>query len=606
MRTARTAVVVTAALVSLSLGGGTAHAAQTVAPTALPNDGTKTFTITGAPAKATEAVVLKLAGHPDISGTVSNPDAGALCSLGVADSDCGSSITVSVNLLSAFPGRYDVVRTQTPAGLGGSASTTTLPAALAVLSQPLFAASNPVAPAVRGQGASSRITVTGTGFAPGIVASFGPGTTVSDLAVGADGTSLTANVAVGPDAVIGARDVSLTSADGLSKTLPAGFAVSAQPVLTGIDPAKSTGKAAETVTGVRFTGDKLVGGGDFGLLIAGVDVKNVVVAPDGKSVTADLAVKSTSAAGPRTVRVTNNDGGRAVLNDAFTVVAPPAAPASVVAFPDDTVAYVTWTAPSTPGSGPVTGYRVTALPEISVDVTDPTKRAVAVPGLVNGKAYTFTVTAKNAEVGFGAGRAAGPVTPKYRTVLTSKASRATAVSGQSVTWSGVLTRGNGNLPIAGAPVNVVVRPQVGKASTKAVTTDAQGRWSISATTVYTTAVTASYAGSALEASVASVPVTTPTATKVTVSGPKSGGTTSISKPLVITGSVSPNKAGKSVGVYKVVGGTRQLVGTAKVAANGTYRASVKLARGDYLLMVAIGPTPGNTSASSPRFVVKRR
>ncbi|MCW2586628.1 MAG: hypothetical protein JWN55_2144, partial [Frankiales bacterium] len=250
--------------------------------------------------------------------------------------------------------------------------------------------------------------------------------------------------------------------------------------------------------------------------------------------------------------------------------------------------------------------RVTFLPEISVDVTDPTKRAVAVPGLVNGKAYTFTVTAKNAEVSFGAGRAAGPVTPKYRTVLTSKASRATAVSGQSVTWSGVLTRRNGNLPIGGAPVNVVVRPQVGKASTKAVTTDAQGRWSIAATTVYTTAVTASYAGSALEASVASVPVTTPTATKVTVSGPKSGGTTSISKPLVITGSVSPNKAGKSVGVYKLVGGTRQLVGTAKVAANGTYRASVKLARGDYLLLVAIGPTPGNTSASSPRFVVKRR
>ena len=57
--------------------------------------------------------------------------------------------------------------------------------------------------------------------------------------------------------------------------------------------------------------------------------------------------------------------------------------------------------PGTPGSGPTTGYRVTAT-----DVTNParggqtatgTASPVTVPGLTNGDAYTFTVTALSAD-----------------------------------------------------------------------------------------------------------------------------------------------------------------------------------------------------------------
>ncbi|MGW5433325.1 fibronectin type III domain-containing protein [Streptomyces sp. NPDC004059] len=73
----------------------------------------------------------------------------------------------------------------------------------------------------------------------------------------------------------------------------------------------------------------------------------------------------------------------------------PAAPSAVSASPGDTQASVAWTAPSDDGGSPVTGYTVTANPG-GTTVTTTGATSAVVPGLKNGTAYTFTVTATSA------------------------------------------------------------------------------------------------------------------------------------------------------------------------------------------------------------------
>jgi hypothetical protein len=93
----------------------------------------------------------------------------------------------------------------------------------------------------------------------------------------------------------------------------------------------------------------------------------------------------------------------------------PTAPTGVSAIAGNGSAMVTWTAPGTGGS-PVTRYTVTplagAIAQTPVTVTgSPPATAAAVPGLTNGTAYTFTVTATNA-IGTGpASAASSAVTP---------------------------------------------------------------------------------------------------------------------------------------------------------------------------------------------------
>ncbi len=93
---------------------------------------------------------------------------------------------------------------------------------------------------------------------------------------------------------------------------------------------------------------------------------------------------------------------------------PPGAPTGVVATPGDGRATVSWTPPSDSGSSPVREYRVTSIPEggscISMTLS------CIVGGLVNGRAYAFTVEARN-EQGWGAPSApSAAVTPQEPSV----------------------------------------------------------------------------------------------------------------------------------------------------------------------------------------------
>ena len=570
----------------------------TVTPSSGTNDGTKSFVLSGPAATSKEAVVLKLAGHPDITGTVSNPDAGTLCSLGISDSDCGTSITVSVPLLNAFPGHYDVVRTQTPSGLGGTSTTTTTAAAFQVLSKPSITS---ISPATRGQDSNSPITITGTGFGPDSVVTFGDGTTVSDVTLNST-TELVASVLVAPTAALGARDVTVTSADDLSSTKPGALTVAPKPTLTSVAPA--SGLRGESLTGVVLTGTGFASGSDFAVTIPGVAVSNAVVSPDGTTITANLAIANDAVSGNRTVQVTNADGGRVRLVNGFRVIAPPGAPALVAAIAADAKATVGWTLPADPGSSPITGWVVTpSNPSVAAVTLPASARQTVFTGLTNGAPISFSIHAKNDDAGNGPDKATTAVTPKLIPVLTLVANRTAAISGQSTTFYGYVRRLSTNAPLAGIQVKLHVAPGVGAAADKVLITDANGRYSYAQVLTYSTTVTASTVATADRVARTSV-VSVPVGTKITVSSPTSGAV--VGSPFTVRGSVSPNKAGKQVGLYKVVNGTATLIGRGTIAANGTYAVSVRLPVGNYLLKVTLGPTTGNASGVSPQFVVKRR
>lgn len=162
---------------------------------------------------------------------------------------------------------------------------------------------------------------------------------------------------------------------------------------------------------------------------ASTEGRSIAVSPDGATVYAagGLVVTVTNPAGSSTSTVSG-----AVTNAIEGVtICPngPSAPTAVVADPGDTIASVSWTAPTDTGGAAITRYTATASPGGATCTTTGATTCLFT-GLKNGTAYTFTVTATTVAGNSAASVASNRVTPRK-----DNRARALTVSKATVTYS---------------------------------------------------------------------------------------------------------------------------------------------------------------------------
>jgi hypothetical protein len=154
-------------------------------------------------------------------------------------------------------------------------------------------------------------------------------------------------------------------------------------------------------------------------------------------------------------------------------------------------------------------------------------------------------------------------------------------------------------------VYLTFRPVVGPAAYRTVSTNGSGAWSYPFRPAYTTTLAAYYPGSSTNLASSAPTRAVTVATRITVTGPRNGAASSAATAIAITGSLAPNKAGRTINLVRFVNGRGTVVTRTRVARNGSFRFVVKPARGTYVFAVTIGATTGNAAGSSARFTVRR-
>jgi hypothetical protein len=196
----------------------------------------------------------------------------------------------------------------------GSVSTTVSLTELAPL------AVGSVSPSSRGQGANGgafgqSVTITGTGFAPGTLTSFGAGVTVKFTTV-VNASTLVAHIVVAGNAEPGARDVTVSLTDGRSVTCAACFSVVPGPQVTAVSP-NTIGPGAQRT--VVVTGANFAPGIKVTVPASGVAVTSVAVLSS-SHVSVGLSTSGAAMPGPRDLILTNpGDAGSTTCAGCFVV-----------------------------------------------------------------------------------------------------------------------------------------------------------------------------------------------------------------------------------------------------------------------------------------------
>jgi len=158
-----------------------------------------------------------------------------------------------------------------PSGLGNAVSSNVLFVPWTGMVTPTVASATPNQ-GTQGQTLSS-VVITGTNFTGASAVSFGAGITVSSFTVNS-ATQITANITIATGAIVGARDVSVTTSGGIG-TRTGGFTVVASgppaaPVL--ISPAAG---AYQGSTSVTFTWEAVAGATQYYLIVSTSPTLNV-------------------------------------------------------------------------------------------------------------------------------------------------------------------------------------------------------------------------------------------------------------------------------------------------------------------------------------------
>lgn len=272
-------------------------------------------------AQRLQAVDLVLTGSGFAPG-LTTVSLGSGITLGAVQVNSATSITVRATVLAGTQLGARDVSVAIPGPGGGTA---TLAGAFTVLPEhpaPGVTAATPNAGQRRDQ---FDVRLTGTGFVPNVTTvSFGPDVTVNSLQVHG-GTSLTANIRIGPDAELGSRAVTVTNGPpgGGTATRANAFTVLEEnPAPSATRALPESGRRGSTL-GVILLGSGFVQGLTSVSFGEGITVNSVSVV-FWTSLTANITIAPDAALGPRNVTVTNPapGGGTFIMNGGFHVLTP--------------------------------------------------------------------------------------------------------------------------------------------------------------------------------------------------------------------------------------------------------------------------------------------
>lgn len=262
----------------------------------------------------------------------------------------------------------------------------------------------------------------------------------------------------------------------------------------------------------------------------------------------------------------------------------PGAPTGVSAVAGNALATVTFTAPASDGGSAITGYTATSNP--SGFTGNGSASPITVTGLINGTAYTFTVTATNS-IGTGpASSASNSITPSTSLTVPGAPTGVSATGGyEKATVTFIAPVNNGGSSITGYTVTSNPGGFTGTGSASPVTVNG-----LPALISYTFTVTATNAigeGPASSASNSVTPTTVPgsptigTATKgnaqasVSFTAPVSDGGSAIISYTITSnpGSKTGTSTVSPITVTGLTNGTAYTFTVAATNANGTGSAS---------------------------------
>jgi hypothetical protein len=234
----------------------------------------------------------------------------------------------------------------------------------------------------------------------------------------------------------------------------------------------------------------------------------------------------------------------AAVTPMAAVAGVPTAPGNVTATPGVGSANLSWTAPTSDGGSPITGYTVTTFPQTASAAVTYVGTTASVTGLANGATYTFSVVAYNAN-GSGPASLSAPVTtfnvPGAPTNLVATAGN------QSVSLTWVAPASTGGSPVTGY---TIASPQAASPAVTFTGTTAATVASLTNGISYTFTVAAINAVGTGPASIPSSPVT-PTAP----TAPPSGLSYATNPATYTVGTAitpnSPSSSGGAVASYAV-------------------------------------------------------
>jgi methionine-rich copper-binding protein CopC len=293
----------------------------------------------------------------------------------------------------------------------------------------------------------------------------------------------------------------------------------------------------------------------------------------------------------RATDTAGNPGPVASTTTTHDAAVPPGKPAAPVATAGDRKASVAFTAPASTGGAPITSYTVVSS---GGQTATGTSSPIIVTGLKDAVAYTFTVKATNRAGSGVASDASNAVTPMGLSSVALSPLPARIVYGSYLTLSGTVHRTDGSA--AFGTVKLYTRTDAGVVRllvTRAVTST--GAWVYRFRPSTNLTYYAVYGGDSVnKASAASTRRKVYVAVRVTASAP----TGSHLVNQVVTGAVSPNKAGTTAYLYRITStGSLVKLATVRLSSTSTYRFSVRLPAGKTKLRVLVPTTPNNYAGS---------